>query len=64
MQESSVPEEIGYNKIRARGFYTKFTQWPVYPNSSNQYWNNDEIVRFQVDLKQKGTVCDPYRSHI
>lgn len=58
----SLPIELNYDNIKPRGWFTKFKEWPLQPNTSNQYWQTNEIVRFLFQL-QNG-VMDPYRSHI
>lgn len=53
---------MAYGAFRPRGYYTNTTIWPIYPNSSNLYWEPDSILRFLVPIS-KG-VMDPYRSHL
>lgn len=57
------PRELGLtNSFRPQGYYTTFKEWPIYPNSSNQYWGANDVVRFYNTIDSG--VMDPYRSSI
>lgn len=36
-----IPFELQYSNIKPKGWYTRFKKWPLQPNSSNVYWQNN-----------------------
>jgi len=58
-----IPKELKTTgSLRPQGYPSNSVLWQIYPNSSNNFWPPDAIVRLLTNMSQG--YLDPYRSYL
>jgi hypothetical protein len=54
--------ELTYTGPRMQGADTTFQEWEIAPQSSTQYWQPNDVIKFMGNISQG--LVDFYRTHI